>query len=468
MICTSLPKAQDGIIAKKFAAAKAEAEAALKALYPGKKVEIKYGSEDRPIAGGGNKPSQRGLKGSGASKTDVSIHNIGGAKDFLIYVDGKVVNDANVYKQTLHPAAQKQGLFTIGDWDPGHVTIVKEGVGNPFATALQQYPELKNSKVYKDTVTFLEKQVNSKQASPSELRAYSQLTGKSVKGTPAYTPDYAAIAKQENAPTQEWQDIPPFYVPPAPNIPPTTDTTTTLPIGATPPKLTPLSNNLEPVQAQKYIPQLLNPYDISLQDQLNANQADFNAMARMTGGDASALAPLAAQKYAANSRVLGEQMRINQANKAGIYNANINTMNDAQLKNLSILDRQYERQEMAKSNTKATNLEALKSITDKYAQNKLSNRTLATYENLYNYRYDPSFRAQNMNPLAKFNIPTVTTKLPIYDNSGNIVGFQQADGSSAPAGATPPYVAPGSRKTEEKPKSAVARNGSIVKALKNL
>jgi len=169
---TSLPKAQDGIIAKKFAAAKAEAEAALKALYPGKKVEIKYGSEDRPIAGGGNKPSQRGLKGSGASKTDVSIHNIGGAKDFLIYVDGKVVNDANVYKQTLHPAAQKQGLFTIGDWDPGHVTIVKEGVGNPFATALQQYPELKNSKVYKDTVTFLEKQVNSKQASPSELRAY--------------------------------------------------------------------------------------------------------------------------------------------------------------------------------------------------------------------------------------------------------------------------------------------------------
>jgi len=227
-----------------------------------------------------------------------------------------------------------------------------------------------------------------------------------------------------------------------------------LPIGATPPKLTPpwsglinsiiprlrpsdaeafdtaqitpelyamISNNLEPVQAQKYIPQLLNPYDISLQDQLNANQADFNAMARMTGGDASALAPLAAQKYAANSRVLGEQMRINQANKAGIYNANINTMNDAQLKNLSILDRQYERQEMAKSNTKATNLEALKSITDKYAQNKLSNRTLATYENLYNYRYDPSFRAQNMNPLAKFNIPTVTTKLPIYDNSGNIV-----------------------------------------------
>jgi len=48
---TSLPKAQDGIVAKKFAATKAETEAALRALYPGKKVEVRYGSEDRPIAG---------------------------------------------------------------------------------------------------------------------------------------------------------------------------------------------------------------------------------------------------------------------------------------------------------------------------------------------------------------------------------------------------------------------------------
>lgn len=238
------------------------------------------------------------------------------------------------------------------------------------------------------------------------------------------------------------------------------------------PELFALTNNqLEPVYAQKYNPQLLNPYDISLQDQLNANQADFNALLRATGGDPATASALAAQKYAANSKVLGEQMRINQANKAGIYNANINTMNDAQLKNLSILDQQYQRQEQAKSNTKATTLEALKSITDKYAQNKLANRTLATYENLYNYRYDPNFRAQNMNPLAKINMPTVTTNLPVYDSNNNIIGYKQADGT-IPAGATPPYVAPGSRKTtevkEEKPKSAVSRNGSIVKALKNL
>jgi hypothetical protein len=200
---------------------------------------------------------------------------------------------------------------------------------------------------------------------------------------------------------------------------------------------------------------------------LNANQSDFNALLRASGRNPEAASALAAQKYAANSKVLGEQFRLNQANKAGIYNANINTMNEAQLTNLNILDKQYQRQEQAKSTTKATNLEALKSITDKYAQNKLANRTLATYENLYNYRYDPNFRAKNMNPLAKFNTPTVTGNIPIYDNNGNIVGYQKPDGG-APAGATPPYVAPGSRKTEEKPKSAVSRNGSIVKALKNL
>ena len=502
----SLPKAQDGIVAKKFAATKAETEAALKALYPGKKVELKYGSEDRPISGGDKKASQRGLKGSGASRTDVSIHNLGGAKDFLIYIDGKLINDANVYKKTLHPAAQKQGLFSIGDWDPGHIGVVKEGVGSPYSSAIKQYPELKNSKTYKDTLSYLEKQVANKQASPSELRAYSQLTGKSTKGTSAYSPDYANIAKQENAPGLEWQDVPPTLGPlqtlpmkrveiDKMKVPDFSGVSKTKPenpkfpwmdiinqqinqrrpsdaealdASQLTPELFALTNNqLEPVQAQTYQPQLSTPYDISYQDILNANQSDFNAMQRQMGYNPEAQSALAAQKYAANEKVLGEQFRANQAEKQRVYEGNRNVLNDAQLRNLATLDQQYTRQEQAKSNTKATTLEALKSITDKYAQNKLSNRTLATYENLYNYRYDPNFRAQNMNPLAKFNIPTVTNNIPIYDNDGNIVGYQKPDGG-APSPATPPYVAPGSRKTEEKPKSAVSRNGSIVKALKNL
>jgi hypothetical protein len=65
-----------------------------------------------------------------------------------------------------------------------------------------------------------------------------------------------------------------------------------------------LSNNqIEPVQSQMYEPLLEQPYSISLQDQLNANQADFNAIQRQYGYNPAALSQLAAQKYSANSAI---------------------------------------------------------------------------------------------------------------------------------------------------------------------
>jgi len=176
------------------------------------------------------------------------------------------------------------------------------------------------------------------------------------------------------------------------------------------------TNQLEPVQAQLYSPLLqTDASDISLQDQLNANQADFNAIQRQTGYNPAAQAALAAQKYAANSNVLGEQFRLNQAQKQATYNKNRDILNDATLKNLAILDQQYIRQSQAKSNTKATAQAALNSISDKIAKNKLENRTLGVYENLYNYRYDNKGRAWNLNPLADFNVQG--EDLPIIDDS---------------------------------------------------
>ena len=167
-------------------------------------------------------------------------------------------------------------------------------------------------------------------------------------------------------------------------------------------------NTLDPVSAQKYNPVLDQVYDISLQDQLNANQADFNSIQRLVGNNPAAQSVLAAQKYAANSGILGEQFRLNQAQKAGIYSKNRDILNDAQLKNLAILDQQYQRQAQAKSNTKAIAQQAYTSISDKIAQNKLENRTLGVYENLYNYRYDNLGRAINLNTPQQFNIPEIT------------------------------------------------------------
>jgi hypothetical protein len=177
------------------------------------------------------------------------------------------------------------------------------------------------------------------------------------------------------------------------------------------------------------------------------------------GYNPAAQANLSAQKYSANQKVLGEQFRMNQAEKDKVYTKNRDTLNDAQLKNLAIYDQQYTRQSEAASNTKATTQAALSSIASKYAQNKLENRTLGTYENLYNYRFDNQGRAINENPLQQFNIP---------DNSGtnaNSSGLTQYESSKAYVDAVD-----AKRKAHQKAVDKtvqVTRNGAIVRALKS-
>ena len=206
------------------------------------------------------------------------------------------------------------------------------------------------------------------------------------------------------------------------------------------------TNQLEPVQANFYRPELGVPYDISLQDQLNANQADYRAAQRTMGYNPAAQANLNAQKYQANQRVLGDQFRANQAMKDKVYGENRNILNDAKLKNLGIADQQYTRQSEALSNTKATTQAALNSIADKYAKNKLENRTLGVMENMYKYRFDNKGRAINMNPLQLFNI------------SGNESGNKE---ETAPEGYEYETILKKKKKTD-------AKNGSIVKSYKNL
>ena len=238
-----------------------------------------------------------------------------------------------------------------------------------------------------------------------------------------------------------------------------------------------LSNNqVEPVQAQKLIPQLGTPYDISLQDMLNENQADYNATQRLVGYNPAALSQLNSQKYKANQRVLAEQFRLNQAQKDKVYGENRNILNQAQLQNLQILERQADKQAMALSKTKATTQTALNSIASKYAQNKLDNRKLAVLENMYNYRYDRNFRTQNMNPLWQPNIPDAGTPLPVYDKNNNVIGYKYSNDtipSLATTGITNKdlaYLSDVGSSTAKKGKTLKKGNlnSSVVKALKNI
>jgi len=214
-------------------------------------------------------------------------------------------------------------------------------------------------------------------------------------------------------------------------------------------------NQVEPVFAQGYQPQLLTPYDISYQDQLNEITAQARASERMAGQNPAAAAAILATASGEKNKVLGEQFRQNQAQRMGTYNQNIATLNDAKLKNIGIYADQAMKQSQARSNTKAQAMEIIKSMSDKIAKNKLENKTLQVYENLYNYRFGKDNIAQNYNPLVQFTAAvggSGTGKSSggiapgyefTYDASGNIIG---------------------TRKSKE---DKDARNGSIVRALKN-
>jgi hypothetical protein len=214
------------------------------------------------------------------------------------------------------------------------------------------------------------------------------------------------------------------------------------------------NNQLEPVFAQTLQPRLGSPIDISLQSALNANQADYNALLKNVGYNPAAQSLLAAQKYAANSEVLGKESQLNKEEKARVYDQNRQLLNEYDLKNAAISDTQQVRQAQAKSNTKAQAAEAYKSIGDKYLQNQSENREASIYENLYNFRYDRQGRAINMNPLAQFAIPNIANQQP-----------GQTAATTASANLLPIYDASGKTITGYKQK---AKNGNIVKAIKNL
>lgn len=188
------------------------------------------------------------------------------------------------------------------------------------------------------------------------------------------------------------------------------------------------NNKLEPVQSQKYNPNLDVPYDISRQAQLNLITSKARGTERMLAHNPGLAANQKAQEWMADQVVKEKDFVDNQGMKHNVYSKNRATLNDAQLKNLAIQDVQYDRQEQAKAITKATDLAAIKSMTDKKLKHNLENQTLRVMENLYDYRFSPSGRANYMGESADFNdwavidpqTETIDTKTYdyLYDENG--------------------------------------------------
>lgn len=129
------------------------------------------------------------------------------------------------------------------------------------------------------------------------------------------------------------------------------------------------------VQGQQYNPNLMQPYRVSFQDRINQNTANFNALAKNFADNPEALATLAGQKYQQDQQILAEEFRVNQGIQNQVANQNVGILNQAQLQNIQLSDQQYARQAQAAAVTDQNRINALNSISNKYAQNELYNQS---------------------------------------------------------------------------------------------
>jgi hypothetical protein len=236
------------------------------------------------------------------------------------------------------------------------------------------------------------------------------------------------------------------------------------------------SNQVEPVPAQSYQPELIVPYDISLQAQRNSVMSGQRALEKQLGYNPAAQANAAPAAYNAINEINEKEFMANQGLKNQVYTGNVNTMNDAKKINLGIFADQWAKQSQARSNTKATTQAALNSIADKYAKHKLENRKLGIYENMYNYRFGKSGKAQNYNPLQFFDNTVgggksdktgalASGKEFTYDASGNIVGVRSSDKDTTDADLE---AVGGIKDKNGGAHKKNYKNSSVVRAFKNL
>lgn len=140
----------------KFEAVRKDAEAELKKAYPGKDVKVIYKGEERSL------DEQEAAFKKGSSTTKIGLHQVGGARDFNIIIDGRVVgnsgNDLELYKDFVWKNAKKHGLHHLdekgfGSTDPYHIGLVEEtGDGTAFKRLVEKHPEIAETTAYKETL----------------------------------------------------------------------------------------------------------------------------------------------------------------------------------------------------------------------------------------------------------------------------------------------------------------------------
>ena len=234
------------------------------------------------------------------------------------------------------------------------------------------------------------------------------------------------------------------------------------------------NNQLDPVYAQSFQPRLRVPYDISLQDRRNQITSQYRAMSQNPAvqNNPALAAAMAAPMYDAINNTTAEEFRLNQAMKDNVYSGNIDTLNQARLTNMGIYDQQQERQAQAVANTKETQQEIVKSISDKYQQNKLENRREKVLRELFpNFRFNETLDLFNQG-MAQFNIPGggQTSPLGPYQNLLQILtggGFGAGQNTTTPTTTAAPESAYGMKlKPINRKVKRNQRNSNVLRQFK--
>ena len=185
-----------------------------------------------------------------------------------------------------------------------------------------------------------------------------------------------------------------------------------LPLSSIIPEIAAVLDTPDFVQGQQYTPDLLTPYRISLQDQINQNQNSFSQIERSLRNNPEALSTLASNLYQANNQVQGQQFRTNQEIASNTYNQNTQILNDAEQKNIQLNDIQYDRQQRAEANTDANRQNALNSISNKFQLTNQRNDKLNLYETMSNFRRDTNGNVTSTNNAPVFNYGEGDTSRP--------------------------------------------------------
>jgi hypothetical protein len=192
------------------------------------------------------------------------------------------------------------------------------------------------------------------------------------------------------------------------------------------------TNQVQPVQAQGFQPNLRVPYDISLQSAKNDIIAQSRALQRnpVLENNPAALALAQAPTYEALNKINEFEFIQNQRMKDNIYSSNLDTINKARMMNLGIFDKQADRQAEATSKTRTQNIDILSSISNKYSQNKRDNAIRKVYANMYpTFRFNENYQTEVQQP-AMFNIPgqgstgysPLNVLNPTLQNKANVLG----------------------------------------------